>query len=449
MSSPRNLHSLLAGLLVLTLALAAGARELPRGTPERVGVDGERLERITTLMQRYVDAALVPGAMAVVVRDGRVIYERAVGRTGPDGDALTRDAVFRLASMSKPVTSVALMTLWEEGRFKLDDPVARIVPEFAGLKVLKSRDPETGAIEVEDLVRPVTFRHLLTHTAGFGYTNLTPGAAPIYRPAGIADIPADGDTLAQNMMRLLTLPLLHQPGDRFTYGMNTDMVGYLVERLSGMDLESFVRERITGPLDMPDTAFGLPPDALARLVDFTVPALAFDRDDVALVALDHDNVDRLGERGRPLAALAGIYAPAAGRVTSFSGGGGLSGTLRDYVRFCQMLLNGGVLDGERILGAKTVQLMTSNHIGDLTMWGDASNGFGLGFRIAGETAARRTPYSRGSYSWGGAWGLSFWVDPVEQLIAVIATNIFPNDHIALRDEFPQVVYQALTEVRGR
>lgn len=439
--------------LILALALGGGAlaaaRELPTTAPERVGVDSERLERVTALMQRYVDAGLVPGAVAVIVRDGRVIYSRGVGRTGPDGDALTPDAVFRLASMSKPITSVALMTLWEQGRFRLDQPVAEFVPAFADLKVLVDFPASADPAVTEPLARPVTFRHLLTHTAGFGYRTLTPGAEPVYAPFDVVSMPIAGDTLAAAMQRLLAAPLLHQPGERFTYGLSTDMAGYLVEVLSGQDLESYIREHVTGPLDMRDTAFGLAPESLARLVAFTVPGVAFERDDVPLVALTAANMGALKGEGRALAALAGIFSPAAGSVTSFSGGGGMNGSMRDYARFCQMLLNGGELYGSRVLGPKTVQLMTSNHIGALPMWGDNSDGFGLGFRVAGEVGSARAPYSLGSYSWGGAWGLSFWVDPVEQLVAILATNTFPNDHVAIRDDFPQLVYQALTETRGR
>lgn len=442
--------SLLLLLLLVGLVGTAFARQLPGVRPERIGVSGARLERITDLLGSYVERELVPGAAAIVLRDGRVIYERAVGRRGPgpEAAALDTDAIFRLASMTKPLASVALMMLWEEGRFLLDDPVARYEPAFADARVLVDFDEETGAVLTEPAERPVTVRDLLTHTSGIGYGFIQPAAGRLYGPAGIADTSEVGNVLADRIERLAAQPLLHQPGARFTYGLNTDVVGHLVEVLSGETLADFLEARLFAPLGMDSTGLVLSRAELERLVAFTMPGFALDRDDEPLVDMTPARAREAGpdtDEGRLLA----IIEPSAGNVTDFSGGSGAAGTLRDYARFAQMVLDGGVLDRRRLLGAKTVQLMGSDHIEGLPVFGDAGTGFGLGFSVVRPGGARRTAFSEGTLAWGGAWGTAFHIDPVEGLVLVLLTNTYPNRHIRLREEFVNVVYQALVEIRGR
>jgi CubicO group peptidase (beta-lactamase class C family) len=377
--------------------------------------DSSRLARIDTWLQGLVADRQIPGAVAMIVRDGRVVYHKAFGvRDVGTGAALKTDDIFRIASQTKAITSLAVMMLWEEGRFGLDDPIGRYIPAFRTQTVLTKFNPADSSYESRPARRRITIRQLLTHTSGLDYADI--GSAEfraIYAKAGLSALGRDGDVLSDKINVLGPLPLEFEPGERFTYSLGLDVLGRFVEVLSGMPLDQFFRTRIFEPLKMRDTYFEIPRDKRDRLV-----ALHTMRDG-QLVA-NHD-------------AAADM---AARRVTYFSGGGGLSSTTGDYARLLQMFLNGGELDGKRLLGRKTVELMLTNQIGAL------EPSFGLGFALETTANDYRTPLSLGSFWWSGAYNTTYWADPKERLIGLIYTNTWGGAP-GLGDPFKVFVYSAL------
>jgi CubicO group peptidase (beta-lactamase class C family) len=348
-----------------------------------------------------------------------VAYEKAWGaRDVGTGEPQRPDDVFRLASMTKAVTSLAALMLWEEGRFQLDDPIERWLPTFAKPTVLERFEPRDSSFTTRPARRAPTVRQLFTHTAGLDYADI--GSAEfraIYAKAGVTALGTEGAVLATAVDALGRLPLRHEPGERFTYSLGVDVLGRLVEIWSGMPLDRFVRTRILEPLGMRDTGFELPPAARGRLV-------ALHR---------RDSTNRLVATH---AAEGGLHPDWPNRrVTYFSGGSGLSGTTRDYARFLQLIMNGGELDGVRLLGRKTVELMLTNQVGAL------EPAFGLGFAL--ETAQNdwRTPLSPGTYSWSGAFKTYYWGDPKERLVALLFTNVYSD--LDLGAPFRTFVYSAL------
>ena len=407
----------------LALATLALAGQVPRSPVAAPAFSPERLARIDRFMQDYVDSNRIGGAVGLVLRDGKVAYQHAVGWADKDaGLRMTPDAIFRIASQSKAITSAAIMMLVEEGKIAINDPVSRYIPAFARTRVML----DTGNAVIVAARRQVTIRDLLTHTAGISYG--TDGkVAKLYSEqalgpaAGWGWYTADKDEpVCQTMERLATLPFVAQPGQGFVYGYNTDILGCVVERASGIALDRFIRDRITGPLKMPDTYFFLPVEKRNRLVE------VFMSD-----SLNHAIRAPDGARGQ------GHYVDGPRR--SFSGGAGILSTAHDYARFLQMILYGGQLDGVRILAPKSVALMTHDQIGRL--YGNDGMGFGFGFETVERFGANGMK-SAGSFGWGGAYGSTYAVDPVEHLVIVFMINQLPN-RADIAGKFPTLVYSAL------
>ncbi|MCY4647026.1 MAG: serine hydrolase [Gammaproteobacteria bacterium] len=415
-------HAALPALATLVPA-AARAQELPRVAPAEAGFAPGRLERVGAMLDEYVVDGRLPGAVVVVLRDGAVVYEHAAGFADLEARAtLGPDAIFRIASQTKAIVSVAVMMLQEEGALLISDPVGRYLPAFTETSVAEPL-PD-GGYDVVAAQRPITVRDLLTHTAGIAYGMGGPGADR-WREAEITGwyFAHRDEPVRATVDRMGSLPFQAQPGERFVYGYNTDILGALVEEVSGQSLEAFLHSRIFEPLDMRDTHFYLPPEKRDRL------AMVYNRRTPgALVrARDGEGMDTQGQ-----------YAD--GPRMSFSGGAGLLSTARDYARFLQMMLNGGTLGDARILSPASVALMTSNHVGDLFAPG---MGFGLGFSVRLDLGEAGEPGSLGDYGWGGAYHTAYWVDPVERLVVVYFTQVIPaaglDDHQKLR----ALVYGAL------
>lgn len=381
------------------------------------------ITRLDSAIGALVSTRRIPGAVVLLVKNGHVAYEKAYGvrDLGTAVPMRTTD-IFRLASQTKAITSLAVMMLWEEGRLQLDDPIGKYIPEFARHTVLTKFNPADSSYEARPTSRRITIRQLLTHTSGIDYAQIgSDEMKAIYAKAGIPGGLGvrNGATLAEKIAALGKVPLRAEPGERFIYSLSIDVLGRLVEVVSGMSLDDFFRTRIFGPLKMRDTYFALPPSHQSRLV-------ALHQEEKGTLRATHDPVGDLDTHpdypNRP--------------VTFFAGGAGLSGTTTDYARFLQMMLNGGELDGVRLLGRKTVELMLTNQIGSL------QPNFGLGFAVETPLNDARSPKSLGSFWWGGAFQTSYWVDPKEKLIALIYTNVYGST-AELGVLFEQFVYAAL------
>ena len=410
---------------ILALAmLVFGPASLPAQQPARTGFAADRLARIDRFMQQYVDSGQIAGAVGLVLRNGKVVYRHAVGWSDLESRRpMTEGALFRIASQTKAITTAVILSLLEEGKLSLWDPVSRYIPAFANTTVMTRSD--TGRA-IKPAGRPITISQLLTHTSGISY-GTDSLVATLYAAKGLGPsagwgwYTADKDEpICTTIERLGTLPFVAQPGERWVYGYNTDILGCVAERASGMPLDELVRTRITGPLKMRDTYFFVPPAAAQRLV--------------TVYASDSGRIHRApdGPRGQ------GNYVTGPRR--SFSGGAGLVSTAGDYARFLQMLLNGGELDGVRILAPHTVDLMTHNQSGRL-FDSTGANGFGYGFGIAERYGANGMG-SVGTFGWGGAYGSAYDVDPVEHLVIVFMINQLPN-RSEIAAKFPTLVYQAL------
>lgn len=417
--------------LVLGLALASvstvPAQGLPAGRPTQLDFSPERLARIDTLFQSYVDAGRTPGVVAIIARRGRVAWSGAFGLADLESRRpMAPDALFRIASQSKAVTSVAAMILVEEGRLRLDEPVARYIPSFAEARVAVATD--SGRVLVP-AARPMTVRDLLTQTAGLSYGTESLIQAD-YRAAGLGPAAGYGWYLADKaepvcatMDRLGALPLAAQPEEVWIYGYASDVLGCVVERASGMPLDRFFQERIFGPLRMRDTWF-FPPDSVGGRL-------------TAVYSVTPD-----GALVRAPAGPMGQGDYLAGPRQNFSGGAGLVSTAGDYARFLQMLLNGGVLDGARILSPATVSLMTRDQVGAL--YDDSPGlGFGLGFEVLEDPGLAGEYGSVGRFAWGGAYATNYWVDPNEELVVVLMQQLLPARGLDLTSKFRTMVYAAL------
>ncbi len=405
----------------------------PEVAPEAVGFSAERLERLDSTAERLMAEGVIAGAVVLLVRHGRIAHFEAYGHMDvASGRPMRRDALFRICSMSKAVTSVAAMILYEEGRFLPDDPVAEFLPEFAEPRVLVDAPAQDGApYATEPAEHPITIRHLLTHTSGITYRFLgEPVIADLYAEAGIADGLAETELdLAENVRRIASQPLLHQPGERFSYGLSTDVLGRLVEVVSGRPLGEFLEERIFEPLGMVDTGFFVAGEDLVRLP--TVYRTARGSAPEALADGPH-------EEGHL------VFSPSypyLGPRRYESGGAGLVTTAMDFARFCRMLDSGGELDGVRLLGRKTVEMMTADHLSSL----DSPPGFafGLGLALASDPGSGAIP-SEGTWSWDGFYTTRFWIDPREDLIGVVLTQTYYNSGRAL-DRLVAAAYQAIDD----
>ena len=406
---------------------------LPSASPEEEGLSSERLERIAAAIQKSVDDNRIAGGVSLVARHGKVVYFRAVGMADRQAQKpMQTDSVFRLCSMTKPITAAAVMILYEEGRFQLGDPVSNYLPEFKHMKVLdppwpQDRTSPPGALV--DAKRPITILNLLTHTAGLTYQS-NPRIGKAYRDAGISGglLLKDG-TIADGVTRLAKQPLLFQPGDAWEYSLADDVLGRLVEVVSGMPFDQFLAQRLFQPLGMKDTYFYLPQEKFSRLVT----AYAWDEAKGLRPILDHQVLD--GEYGFQYTA----DYPYAGPRTYFSGGGGLSSTAEDYYRFCQMMLNGGKLNGVRILSRKSIELMSQNH----TEGKNDALGYGLGFGVKSDPKQLTELGSLGSYYWGGFYYTTFVIDPKEDMVVIFLGQLYPTGGLNLDFKALTLAYQAI------
>ena len=411
--------ALCAGLLASTFSTAA---ELPRDQPDAVGMSSARLARIAPAMQRYIDAELTPGVITAVMRHGKLIHYKAQGHMDvASAKPMREDAIFRIASMTKPIASVALMMLWEEGRFQLRDPVSKFIPEFAAAQVSTAADASGTTGELVPPKRPIQIRDMLTHTAGLA--NNYSGNVAAYRQAMNTPRPKSN---AEQIKRLAALPLNYHPGEEWQYSAATNVVGHLVEIISGQSLDEFLRQRIFEPLQMPDTHFYLDNTKGGRLTTQYTP--------------DENNKIKAQDPGSKQSRW--ITSPR----NLFSGAGGLVSTVRDYLRFQQAMLNGGEIDGNRILAPSTVSLMLENHTGDLPLWLPGPGmGFGLGYGVVVDRGAAATPLSEGAGYWGGAYCTLSWIDPEQNLVGVLMTQVRPYSHINIRQDFQVLTYQAIID----
>lgn len=386
---------------------------IPRAVPEEVGMSAARLQRIAPVMQRWVDNGKIPGALTMIAREGRLVHFEKFGlQDVASSTPIEFGTIFRIYSMTKPITSVAVMMLYEEGHFQLNTPVSEFIPAFKDMKVYANHGDA-----IVDAEREVTVKHLLTHTAGLIYGG--DWVHPIndrYREADFY-----GGDLSHMAQELGSIPLLHHPGDAWNYGMSTDVLGYLVEVVSGMPFAEFLKKRIFEPLDMVDTDFSVPGEKVDRYATLYEPT-----GDGGIQVLQN--------------------APVSSGPLSFhhSGGAGLQSTAADYLRFCQMMLNEGELDGARLLGRKTVELITMNHISEdwQPLWRTGS-GFGLGFAVVTNVAETHSLGSLGTYSWGGLASTTFWIDPVEELIGILMTQLIGD--APFHPQFRVLTYQAIID----
>ena len=423
----------LGACLLLVLASSAGfAQGFTQAAPESVGISGERLARLSKAMQQYVDERRVSGIVTIVVRDGKVVQLAAYGNRDVEANSPMRtDAIFRIASMSKAITSTAAMILMEDGKLLLSDPVSKYFPSFKNSTVgvaPAAGAPADAPIGVLPAKREITIRDLLTHTAGISYGG-GPAAAQ-WKAAGLDSFYcADKDeTIGALVERMGSLPKDAQPGEKWIYGYNTDILGAVIEKASGMPLDQFFKMRILDALKMNDTSFYLPVEKRARL------AAVYSLKDAA------STIERAPDPGLGQ----GDYVD--GPRKCFAGGAGLLSTATDYARFLQMLVNGGELDGVRILGPKTVELMTSNAVG--TLFNEGKSGFSLGFEVVDTVGAVGQPGSPGTFSWGGAYHTSFWADPKEKIVAVLMTQLLPANGSDLLNKFRFLVYQSVVAPPG-
>lgn len=427
----RSLTRTLFLLFFVATATASRSQTLQPATPVSVGVSEERLKRIDALVQQYIDSGWINGATAIIVRNGKIIYHKGLGYDDiTTKKTLQKDAIMRIASQTKAITSVAVMMLYEEGKFLLDDAISKYIPEFKKPRVLDSFNEKDTTYTTVPARSEITIRQLLTHTSGIHYAqigNQTFNA--IYAKAGIvAGIGVGKIRLADIMKKLGPLPLAHQPGEKFTYGLNTDLLGYLVEVISGIPFDVFLQKRLFEPLGMKDTYFYLPAEKQNRLA-----------------TLYTEDSNRHIQKAPATMNINGTFLSNYPNTngTYFSGGGGLASTAYDYAIFMQMLLNNGVYNGRRILSRNTIRMMTTNQIGDLRL--GHGNTFGLGFELVTPQGSAFSPRPEGSYSWGGMFSSSYWIDPKEKIAAQLFLQLYPNSHGDIHEKFKVLAYQALND----
>lgn len=409
-------------IIFLVLISCSGNDQLKVGTPESAGMSSDNLNRIDTMLLKNIKEGFIAGAAGLIVRNGKIIYNKSFGLNDLENKSpLATDALYRIASQTKAITSIGLMMLFEEGKFLLDDPVSEYIPEFSHPQVLDKFNSDTTFTTVPAR-REITIRDLLTHTSGIDYAGIgSPAMQAIYTKAGITGgFGNDKIEIGDDIRILGKQPLVHQPGERFTYGLNVDVAGYLIEILSGEKLDVYLKKHVFDPLGMNDTYFYLPDDRKGRLTKVNSENV-----DHHVVPMPQESVNY------PL--LKGTY---------FAGGAGLTSSAKDYATFLQMLLNKGVYNGKRLLSRRTVDLITCNQIGDLNL---GHNKFGLGFEITTKEGQAVLGVSEGSFSWGGYFGTTYWADPREQIIGLLFMQQFPLSHGEIQSKFKALVYQALDD----
>jgi len=452
---PGSITRVIPGALLLcVLAASALARDLETARPEREGFDPARLERIAGNMNARVADGTMVGGMGMIARHDKIVYVDAWGmRDREAGLPMTDDTIFRIYSMSKPVTSVAVMMLYEEGKFFLNDPIAKYIPELADLQVAVSTadggtraesdgtrsrtigsgdESKTGL--TREPARQPTIRDLLRHTGGFTYGVF--GNTEVDQQYRAAQLLGDHPNLQDFVAKLGQMPLQYEPGTRWHYSVGIDVLGRLVEATSGMRFGEFLKARIFDPLGMKDTGFRVPPDKAGRFAQLYSPKGTAGGNELFLSRTTSKELvvaDGYANRN---------FKPEA---TFESGGNGLTSTAADYMRFCQMLLNGGELDGVRLLSPMTVGLMTTDQLGDIPMgFGREGVTFGLGFAVTEDQGAVGELGSVGEYNWGGAAGTRFWIDPKQELIGIFMVQSLPH-RTRLAEEFKILTYQAVVE----
>ena len=421
----RKNPTLIAASLLLFASIAL-AQELPSSKSEAVGLSSERLERIASVVQGNIDNKRIAGAVTLVMRHGQVAWFKAQGMADREaGKQMQRDSLFRICSMTKPITSTAVMMLYEEGRFLLEDPISKYLPEFKNPRVLVK--PATGKSYSIPGTHEITIRDLLRHTSGLTYQwNSDLGA--MYNDAKVASglLQYDG-TIADSTKNLAALPLLFNPGDRWEYGLSIDVLGRLVEVVSGKTLDDFFRTRIFDPLQMKDTYFYLPDDKVSRLA-------------TAYTFYEDKGLNRFPDK--PITDGTFTYSadyPYRGPRKLYSGGAGLTSTATDYARFCQMILNGGKVANTRLLSRKSVELMSHDQLGKIS----PDQGFGLGFGVEGVKAPLSELGTPGEIGWGGFFYTAFTIDPKEDMIVIFMAQLHPSGGLTLDRDVQVLAYQAI------
>jgi CubicO group peptidase (beta-lactamase class C family) len=401
---------------------------LTKTSPSTAGFSEERIKRIDQNLQKWVDDKQMNGCVGFISKNGKIVYHKAFGFDNLEQKTPMRtDHIFRLASQTKAITSVAIMMLYEEGKLTLNDPVSKFIPEFRKPTVIEKFNLADTTWTSIPAKREITIKDLLTHTAGIGYAQIgSKEANAMYHKYGVVGgIAVPGYKLSDVIMKLGKLPLFHQPGEKFTYGLNTDVLGYVVEVVSGMSFDKFLRTKLFEPLGMNDTYFYLPVEKRSRLV--------------SLYQADSAGLHMMPAVIQIVEPIDRDYPNSNGSY--FSGGAGLSSTIYDYAVFLQMLLNGGTYNGKQILARNTVRMMTSNNVGPTAMNGDQ---FGLGFGLISEFESGSTPLNVGSFEWGGMFATTYWVDPKEGIVGLIYRNIWPTNFDA-GGRFKTLTYQALAD----
>ena len=419
----------LLALVAFQFSFVAAQKIIPFTTPEAAGFSSERLKRLDREMNDWAQKEWMNGGTALIIRNGKIAYFKAVGFNDlSTKSAMQKEGIFRIASQTKAITSVAMMILFEEGKFLLNDPVSKYIPAFKKQQVLDKFNAADTTYTTVPAKSEITIRQLFTHTSGLGYAQIgSREANAIYAKSKLtAGIGVQNDKLSDAMNRLGKLPLMHQPGEKFTYGLNSDLLGCLVEIISGMTLNDFFRTRIFEPLDMKDTYFYISSEKAARLVNL------YREDSTGKLVMAESKM---------LNGPVGADYPLK-NSTYYSGGAGLSSTIYDYGIFLQMLLNNGLYNGKRILSRNTVRIMTMNQIGDISLGDDK---FGLGFQIISEKGSGRTPAQAGTFSWGGAFATSYWVDPKEKMVMLFYRQLQSSTHGDVVEKFRALVYQAIND----
>ncbi|GAC03103.1 serine hydrolase domain-containing protein [Paraglaciecola chathamensis] len=413
----------------LLLACAASAllaqsalADIRTTNPKKVGMSKARLERIEPAMQAFVDEQKLAGTLTLVARKGKVVHVEGVGYRDREAKApMSEDTIFRIYSMTKPITAVAALTLWEQGKFQMNDPVSKYLPELANLKVYAGMDGENMVLE--DTSKVMTIKQLFTHTAGFSYGFTQSPVDKLYQQSALFS----GQIKRQDLLKeVAKLPLNHQPGSKWNYSIGTDIIGILVERLSGQTLGAYFEQHIFEPLEMDDTGFYVPEDKQDRL---------------AQIYVINQQGQTVPMENEPL----GDYLSAP---EIESGGGGLVSTIEDYYTFTQMLLNGGEYQGKRILGRKTVEYMRTNHLPTSLIPFEPSStgeGYGLAMSVTVDEQGANTMGSAGDYGWAGAASTYFRIDPKEQMIVISMTQLMPSSYFSYNKDFKNIAYQALID----
>src|SRR5665213_2408627 len=423
---------MLFAFIAYAIPVQSQSRVLTEAPAAAGGFSAARLGRLDSAMKSWVNQKWVKGSAVLIARHGKIVFYKAHGYNDPDTkQPLDKTSIFRIASQTKALTVVAVMMLWEEGKFSLDDPVSKFIPTFAHQRVLATFNPKDTTYTTVPAKRAVTIRDLLTHTSGIGYPAIgTPAENAIYAKTALTGgVGTKGSKLSDAMTSLGNVPLFFQPGEGWKYGLNMDVLGYLIEKCSGMSLEQFFEKRICQPLRMKDTWFNLPPEKSKRLVNFFLG----------------DSTGSIKKQATVFNGSLDMNYPLI-KTDYFSGGGGLSSTLYDYAVFLQMLLNGGEYNGVRLLAPSTVRLMTMNQIGDLhpNIGSHADvNKFGFGFFIVTDEGSKYSPIQAGSYSWGGVFSTSYWVDPKEDMVVLAYEQMWGPYLVNTGTAFAPLVYQAI------